>query len=284
MEVREVEISGADGPVTLSVAEAGAGGRPIVLVHGFTGAKEDFTEWLDPLADLGWHAIAPDQRGHGASAQPAREEAYTFDLFADDLLALLDAMAVDSTVVLGHSMGGMVVQTAALREPERFDAIVLMDTSHRAVKGVEASLRDLAVAIVRAEGMAALMAAQAALPIEQQPLGTPAHEQLRARRPGYQQFGDRKMLASSPAMYAAMVQTMTDVENGIDRLDDLRAITVPTLVMVGDQDRPFLKPSKRMAEAIDGAELAVIPTAGHSPQFEAPERWWTALSGFLERL
>ena len=53
---------------------------------------------------------------------------------------------------------------------------------------------------------------------------------------------------------------------------------MPTLVLVGEQDAPFLKPSRRMADAIPGAELVVIPDAGHSPQFESPELWWKALS------
>jgi pimeloyl-ACP methyl ester carboxylesterase len=284
MESSEITITTDGGPIALAVAQAGTGGRPIVLVHGFTGAKEDFTDWLDPLADLGWHAIAFDQRGHGDSTHPAEEEAYSFDTFATDLLGLLDAMALDAPVLLGHSMGGMVAQTAVLKAPDRFGALVLMDTSHRAIKGVEQALLDLALAIVRSEGIAALMAAQAALPADQQPLGTPAHERLKASRPGYEEFGNRKMLASSPAMYAAMMSVMTDVDSGLDRLDDLRSLALPTLVVVGDQDRPFLKPSERMAEAIDGATLAVIPAAGHSPQFEAPEQWWKALRRFLEGL
>ncbi len=92
------------------------------------------------------------------------------------------------------------------------------------------------------------------------------------------------MLASSPAMYAAMLKAITDADSGLDRLDDLRGLSMPALVIVGDQDAPFLKPSRRMAEVIPGAELAVIPDAGHSPQFESPEPWWKALRGFLDRL
>jgi pimeloyl-ACP methyl ester carboxylesterase len=283
MEVREVAIERPGATHLLSVAEAGVGGRPLVLVHGFTGAKEDFTDWLDPLAELGWHAIAPDQRGHGASHQPADEAAYSFEEFATDLLALLDAMGWASAVVLGHSMGGMVVQTATLLAPERFDAIVLMDTTHRALR-TDGGLVDLAVGIARAEGMAALMAAQDAMAQGDQPLGTPSGRRLDAERPGYREFGQRKMLASSPAMYAAMIRAITDTTAGLDRLDGLRRLTMPALVIVGDEDEPFLKPSRRMAEAIPGAELAVIPDAGHSPQFENPEPWWKALRGFLERL
>src|SRR3954463_5300813 len=99
----------------LAYAEAGAGGRPFLLVHGFTGAKEDFTEWLDRLADAGWHAVAPDNRGHGASEKPDDESEYAFALLAGDLLALADDLwGPDAPfVLLGHSMGGMVAQVLA---------------------------------------------------------------------------------------------------------------------------------------------------------------------------
>jgi pimeloyl-ACP methyl ester carboxylesterase len=69
-----------------------------------------------------------------------------------------------------------------------------------------------------------------------------------------------------------------------DRLDSLRTLTMPALVITGEQDRPIVKPSRAMAEAIPGAELAVIADAGHSPQFENPDAWWSALSTFLARL
>ena len=280
MNERTVEVAGHGGPLPIVVAEAGEGGRPLLLVHGFTGAKEDFTDYLDPLAELGWHVIAPDQRGHGESHSPDDEGAYSFDIYAADLLALLDAMGWATAVALGHSMGGMVLQTAAVAAPERFEAIVLMDTSHRALRADDA-LVDLAIGIARAECMAAVMAAQDALDDGESPLGTEAGRRLEEERPGYKEFGQRKMLASSPAMYAAMMQRITDSTSDLDRLDDLRSLTVPALVMVGDGDRPFLKPSQRMAEAIPGATLAVIPDAGHSPQFESPEHWWKALTTFL---
>jgi pimeloyl-ACP methyl ester carboxylesterase len=102
-------------------------------------------------------------------------------------------------------------------------------------------------------------------------------------REGYKAFGDRKMLASSPAMYAAMLQSIT-AATGVDRLADLSRIAVPTLVLVGEEDAPFRKPSARMAEAIPGAELVVLPDGGHSPQFETPDLWWKALTTFLDRL
>jgi 3-oxoadipate enol-lactonase len=282
MEVRSLRVDTAEGPMPLAVAEAGAGGRPLLLVHGFTGAKEDFTDWLDPLAERGWHAVAVDQRGHGDAHKPDDEAAYSFDAYADDLLAVLDALGWSSAVVLGHSMGGMVVQTAALTAPERFEALVLMDTSHRAL-AADRGMVAMAIAIARAEGMAAVLVAQDAA-AESNPLTNDIAARLQAERPGYKEFGERKLLASSPAMYAAMIDAITDVEAGLDRLPDLESVTVPTLVIVGEHDDPFVKPSRRMAEAIPGARLAVIPGGAHSPQFEAPDAWWAALTSFLDGL
>jgi 3-oxoadipate enol-lactonase len=277
---RTLDITGSDGALEVAVAEAGVGGRPLVLVHGFTGAKEDFADHLDPLAELGWHVVAPDLRGHGDSPKPTHDDAYSFDVFAEDLLGVLDALGWASTVALGHSMGGMVLQTAVLRAPERFAAIVLMDTSHRALQGVDPAVIELGAALALDEGMAAVLAAQAAFAGP----GLPAHERVVASRPGYTEFNDRKLLVAAPQMYATMLRAITDPESPIDRLEQLRGVTVPALVIVGEQDAPFLKPSHRMAEAIPDAELAVIPDAAHCPQFEAPDAWWAALSGFLARV
>jgi pimeloyl-ACP methyl ester carboxylesterase len=124
MEERRIGL----GDIELSVAEAGVGQRPLLLLHGFTGAKEDFTEWLDRLADAGWHAVAPDHRGHGSSSKPTSEEAYSFEILADDVERLTEYLDWPRFTLLGHSMGGMVAQLVAIREPERLDALVMMDT------------------------------------------------------------------------------------------------------------------------------------------------------------
>lgn len=278
---RTLTVDGSGGPVELSIAEAGEGGRPLLLAHGFTGAKEDFTEFLDRLAGLGWHAVALDHRGHGASAKPDDVAAYSFEILADDALGLLDALGWASAVVLGHSMGGMVVQVLVTKAPERVAALVLMDTAHGPLDGVGGpEVGEAMGAFVLANGMEALLASQAG----GSPLDTPAHLRVLATREGYREFNDRKLLAASPHMVAAIIQQIVSVDPDLDRLDDLRGVKVPALVLVGDQDAPFLGPSQRMADAIDGAELVVLPDAGHSPQFEAPDAWWTALSSWLARL
>lgn len=274
-------VAGAD-PVELAIAETGVGGRPLLLLHGFTGAKEDFTHWFDELAAMGWHAVAPDQRGHGASDKPDHDAAYSFELFAADLLALLDELGWSSAVVLGHSMGGMVVQTAALHAPERFDALVLMSTSHRALR-TDPDLVEAACTIAATDGMAALRDVFDAIG-EASPVDSDIDRRLKAERPEYKAFGDRKLLESSPAMYMQMVRAITGITPGVDRLDDLRRLQVPVLVLVGEHDKAMVAPSRRMAEAIPGAEIAVVADAAHSPQFEAPEACWAALHAFLERL
>ncbi|MCU1353213.1 MAG: putative hydrolase or acyltransferase of alpha/beta superfamily [Acidimicrobiales bacterium] len=272
MKEHVIEVRGLE----LAVAEAGIGGVPLLLLHGFTGAKEDFTEWLDRLADLGFHAVAADHRGHGASSAPADEAVYSIAELATDCLALADELGWDRFALLGHSMGGMVAQTMALRAPQRIERLVLMDTHHGLVPGIDAEMHDLGVSIVRDQGIAGLMEILATVETN---LATSADARLRQTRPGYVEFCDRKLAVSSPAMWTAMSTEL--LRNGEDRLDALRSLAVRTLVLVGDQDADFVPASERMAEAIPGARLVVIPDAGHSPQFEAPEPWWHAVSTFL---
>jgi 2-succinyl-6-hydroxy-2,4-cyclohexadiene-1-carboxylate synthase len=279
MTIRTITVDSATGPIALSITEAGEGGRPLLLIHGFTGAKEDFADFLEPLAEAGWHVVAPDHRGHGDSTKPEDPAAYSFDLLATDMLGLLDALGWPSAVALGHSMGGMVLQIAAVRAPDRFTAIILMDTSHRALRA-DPNVIELGAALALTEGMAAVRDVQTAFAGTRQPSEARAHATI----PGYGAFGDRKLLAAAPAMYSAMLRVITGVDPSVDRLDDLRSIKVPALVIVGEEDAPFRKASARMAEAIPDARLVVIPDAAHSPQFENPEAWWKALSGFLDEV
>jgi pimeloyl-ACP methyl ester carboxylesterase len=270
----------AVGDVRLSIAEAGAGQRRLLLVHGFTGAKEDFTPWLPMLAKSGWHAVAPDLRGHGLSSKPEAESAYTFELMTGDMIGLADALGWDRFVLLGHSMGGMVAQFMACDSPARLAGLILMDTSHRALDNLDPGLVDAAASIVRSDGMAAL----AAILAEQRgPLDTAANQRLLAEEPGYAEFCDRKFLASSPAMYAAMAPAFVTVADRLDSLSELPD-GLPVLVIVGEQDEPFRGPSAQMAACVGDASLAVISDAGHCPQFENSTEWWETLSGFLGRI
>jgi 2-succinyl-6-hydroxy-2,4-cyclohexadiene-1-carboxylate synthase len=281
---RSITVDGADGAVELWIREAGAGGRPLLLVHGFTGSGEDFADHLDGLAGEGWHVVAPDQRGHGdAGHKPADESAYSLDHYVADLFGLMDALGWASATVLGHSLGGMIVQSAILRDPARFDALVLMDTSHRSLPGDADALGHL-VDLARTKGMPGILELMRSLPGGALTGAAPSAERVKATRAGYEEFNDRKLLAAAPAMYAAMLQMLAGLHDHVDRLEQLPAIAVPTLVLVGEEDKPFRNASDRMAAAIPGAQLVVVPDAAHCPQFENPEAWWDALSGFLRGL
>jgi pimeloyl-ACP methyl ester carboxylesterase len=272
-------VLGPEGDdLELTVSEAGAGGRPLLVLHGFTGARNDFATWLDPIAERGWHVVAPDQRGHGESPKPDHEADYSLDRFAGDALALADALGWDRFALLGHSMGGMVAQVLTLRAPERVAALVLMDTSHKAVR-IDPGLVELGVATARTEGVHVIAELLASI---DDPLETEAYRRLCEADPDYAARGDRNLRAASPAMYAAMLVEITAQADRLDRLAD--GVKCPTLVLVGDQDAPFRRPSDRMAAAIERARLVVLPGGGHSPQFEAAQAWWAALSTFLDEV
>jgi pimeloyl-ACP methyl ester carboxylesterase len=150
-----------------------------------------------------------------------------------------------------------------------------MDTGHGSLQGLSPELAKKTGEIAKAKGMRFM------LELEKErggALDTPASRRLKASDPAFAAFSDGKLLASSPFMYAAMIRAFAEPSN---RLDGLGSVTVPTLVIVGEQDRPFLKPSEAMAAAVPGASLQVVPDAGHSPQFENPDGWWKALSSFL---
>jgi pimeloyl-ACP methyl ester carboxylesterase len=277
MDTGRIDIGGLE----LAYAEAGRGGRPFILAHGFTGAKEDFTGWLDDLAELGWHAVAPDNRGHGESDKPLGEDAYALPLFAADALAFADAMGFDTFVLLGHSLGGMFSQLLALKDPSRVEALVLMDTHHGALKTIDPDLLELGVVTALNEGMATVADVLRDMGGENDPLATEAYLEYIRAHPERAEESDRNLRVCSPFMYASCLRQIPTQE---DRLERLAQLTMPTLVIVGDQDKPFLKASQRMADTIPDARLAVIPEAGHSPQLESPDAWWSAVSGFLGEL
>ena len=277
MRTRRVELA----DVTLEIAEAGAGQRPLLLVHGFGGAKEDFTHVLDDLAARGWHAVAPDLRGHGASDRTEDESRYSLERFAADLVELAGALGWRRCTMLGHSMGGMAVQHVVLDRPDIVEALVLMDTTHGPMDWLDPDVVAMGVEIIRKEGVDAYVDLANVLR-DADPLVTPANRRLLEEQEGYAEFSDRKARATAAAMRTAMMTTFASQPG---RLDALAAtVRVPTLVLVGEQDEGFVDHCRALADAIPGARLVIVPDAGHSPQFENPDAWWAALAGFLDEV
>lgn len=273
MNTRRVTVNG----VELVLAEDGVGGRPLILVHGFGGSKEDFTDYLPRLGAIGWHVVAADNRGHGDSEHLKDEAAYSLDILTADVNALFDELGWTSAVVLGHSMGGMIVQLFALAHPERVDALILMDTSHKIPDHIQPDMVAAGQAVVR-DGGTQLLVDIGRRATEPSPLDTLPYLALIANDESYKAWTEQKTLNFQGEAWAALAGEMAVQP---DRLPALGGITVPTLVIVGEQDDGFLEQSKAMAGVIPGAQLAVIAGGGHCPQFEARDEWWAVLQTFL---
>lgn len=276
MRTRTVSL----GDVSLEVTDAGEGGRPVLLVHGFTADHDEVAGVLEPLADRGWHAVAPDLRGHGRSDRPADPGAYSFELMAADVVALADDLGWDRFALVGHSMGGAVAQLVALDRPERLTGLVLASTFHGPVPGITMELVELGRWVVRESGMTGLADAMAARRAEN-PESIAAFERLQEAVPGYAEQSRARLEATSPDMWMSLAPRFVDQE---DRLDRLGKVDLPTAVIVGELDTTMSDDCHRIAATIPGATLTVIPHAGHVPQVEQPDAWWAALSKFLEVL
>ena len=276
----EREVTLTSGSV--AVLEAGDGGKPLLLVHGFTGAKEDFGwnaggeefAYVDRLAAHGWHVVSPDLWGHGSSTHLADESAYSLDVFVDQMLDLADHLGWHRFTLLGHSMGGMIAQVLVLRDPSRIVALTLMDTCAGTVPGAIPEIVELGQSIARDGGMHLI----AALSAEAGVGSNEADQRLRADRADYLAYCDAKTMSSDPAMFAGMLGRLA-VEP--DRTGDLRALSIPTQVICGSLDEWMLTESQQLADAIPGARFDLIDGGGHCPQFESPQLWWEAFNGFL---
>jgi len=255
----------------VEVAGAGPG---LVLVHGFGGAKEDFADHVAVLS-RDHRVVVFDHRGHGASEKPDARDAYTLDRLAADVLQVADATGLDTFRLLGHSMGGMVARKVVIGAPERVDALVMMDTSAGPIPGFDPALMEMAATVAFDQGKDAL---KELLDLAGA-LDSAAYQRTLAERDGYQEFQDKKWADLSEIMWGALA---IEIANQSDDLAALAAaLGGPLLVIAGEQDAPFVEASHAMVAAVAGAELVIVRDAGHSPQFENPDAWAAALTGFL---
>jgi pimeloyl-ACP methyl ester carboxylesterase len=189
---------------------------------------------------------------------------------ADDLAGLIDEVGHTAADIVSLSMGGYAALALWERHPERVRSLVLMDTRSGADSEAGRAGRRETAEKVADEGVGALVAGfQNALLAPN--AGLAARVRLRA------------MMEASPA--ETVVAALEGMARRADRTDMLASITVPTLVVVGEDDG--LAPpevAEHMAQLIPNAELVVIPGAGHLPPIETPEAVNKALRTFWERL
>jgi pimeloyl-ACP methyl ester carboxylesterase len=273
--LRKIALRG----IEMELEDAGEGERAFVLVHGFTGSRDDFREHVPELARLG-RTLVLDQRGHGGTSNPGRAEGYTLDGLVADLAAAFDALGLARADLLGHSLGGMVALRFALAHPERVASLVLMDTSARPMPlPIPEPVRAALVKLVHEQGVAALLPG-----LRQRPAGElPPSQRRTIERMGPDVFWgriQRKLEAMDPVAWSALLRVLGECAPAADRLGEIRC---PTLVLVGAEDRPFLAPADELERGIPGARRVTVEDAAHSPQLENPSAWAAAIRAHLER-
>ena len=247
---------------TIYVVEAGEG-PPIVLSHGVTLSVRTWFHQLELLPKLGFRAIAYDHRGHGESA--LGEDGHTLDNLAEDLKTVITRLDLHDAILVGHSMGGVAVQSFVLRYPElareRVRGIVLLSTlAHTPFGSRSTQLKNRIEKVFNRVPDSAPLWKSKNLGFMLARLGFgkdphPSHVEL-----------VRRMMLACPA------ETRRDAPRvlvGLDLLDDLPKIEIPTLVIGGTAD--VLTPpayAKQIAKAIPDARLELVPDAGHMLMLE----------------
>jgi pimeloyl-ACP methyl ester carboxylesterase len=268
------------GDVEIEWERTGSGDRPFVLVHGFTGSRDDWSDVLPAVAELG-PTVTLDQRGHGGSTNPGTPEAYSLEQLVQDLTRFLDATGIERCDLLGHSMGGMVCLRLVLAHPERIASLVLMDTSVGPIASGARKFFEVAGKIAREKGMAALFTAMRAQAARDP--NRPAAARRAEERMGEARYWERiraKIEAMDPEAFATLGPLLANHDGVEDRLAEIRC---PTTVVFGAQDTPFLEPSRVLEAGIRGARRVEIADAAHSPQIENAEPWLAAIRDHLAR-
>ncbi|MBI1726123.1 MAG: alpha/beta fold hydrolase, partial [Candidatus Rokubacteria bacterium] len=209
-----------------------------------------------------YQVISWSMRGHGQTESPADPARYSADLTIADMAALLRHLGVERAVIGGLSLGGVASLGFYLAHPEMVRALVICD-SGPGYRNAEAR----AAWNQRAQERAAEIEARGL-------------EVLSGRsREMREAMGEHRSAQGLAHAARGML-----AQEGSRVIDGLPGIRVPTLIIVGDQDQPFLAPCEYMAKKIPGARLEVIAGAGHSSNLDQPEVFNRVLRDFLESL
>lgn len=230
---------------------------PLVLVHGAGGTH---LHWPPGLRRLRHHNVyALDLPGHGHSRQQGR---VTIEDYCQTLKESVDTLALPPFVLAGHSMGGAIAQEYALRHPERLAGLVLVGTGAR-----------LRVHPAILQGVQEDFASAAKVICDWAICGTSAASHRRLYL--------RALLDVDPAVLLGDFHAC----DAFDVRQRLAQISVPTLVLCGDQDQLTpLKYSEYLQAHIPGARLVVVENAGHMVMLERPQKTAEAISSFLQGL
>ncbi len=238
-------------------------GHPLVLVHGYLGGAAMWRGQLDTLG-RNFDVIAPELPGYGGSHRELAQD--TIAGYARQVLALLDDLGITRFHLLGHSMGGMIVQQMAAMAPERVSKLVCYGTGPQGVLPDRFETIDRSRARVQADGVDATVRRIAA---------TWFVEQDKARG-----FDDCVALGRNVSVESALAG-LTAMETWDGRAA-LGTIAQPTLVIWGDKDRSYgWQQPEALWTGIEDSNLAVMPGCGHNAHLESPALFNTILRDFL---
>ncbi len=232
-------------------------GPAVLLSHGYSASARMWTAQLDALADA-YHVIAWDMRGHDRSDSPDDPALYTHDATVADMAAILDACGAERAVIAGLSLGGYMSLAFNLAYPERVIALMLFDTGP-GYKRDEPREEWNKMARSRADALerSGLDAAAAGAEVR-----VAHHRSMRGL-----------------ALAARGILTQRDAR----AIESLPGIAVPTLVLVGAEDKMFRQAADYMAAKIPGAEKVVLEGAGHAANIDRPREFNAAVRAFLDR-
>lgn len=254
----------------LSVTRFGEG-LPLVLLHGFTGSAATWEAYAEDLR--GFRVLAVDLPGHGGTASPSGSPA--FEEIADAVVAVLDDEGVQRCAWLGYSMGGRVALQALVRHPDRIDRIVIESASPGLRDAQEREARaaadDALAARIERDGLEAFVERWATQPLfaSQRRVAPADLERERAAR-----------LRNTAGGLAAGLRALS-VGRQPSLWDDLAAVRVPLLVLVGEDDPKYLALGESLGAIVPGARLRVVAEAGHTVHLEQPAAFWSAVRSFL---
>jgi pimeloyl-ACP methyl ester carboxylesterase len=239
--------------------EVHGSGRPLILTHGYSSTSEMWQGQIEALSKR-HQLVLWDMRGHGQSDYPEDPKAYSEALTVADIAALLDEIGAGSAIVGGLSLGGYMSLAFYRAHRARIDALLIIDTGPGFRKDDAREVwnkraLDTADRFER-EGLAVLKSAS-------RERSTVSHRD-----------------ASGLALAARGMLTQRDARV----IEILPEIRVPSLIVVGADDAPFLAASDYMAAKIPGARKVVIPAAGHAVNIDQPQAFIDAVLPFLDGL
>ena len=261
----------------LHVDDTGGAGRPVVLIHGWPLSGESWSEQVPALEQAGYRVVTYDRRGFGRSDKPLT--GYTYDHLSDDLQALLEGLDLRDVTLVGFSMGGGEVARYVSRHGEdRLRSVVFASAVPPYLLHTPGNPDGPLTTAQAARMTAGLTANQDAFYDDFTTQFFSANGTLAVSEKQRQQALALCKQAAKPAALECMTAFGTT-----DFRDDLKAVTVPTLVLHGDADAtvPLEGSGRRTHEAITGSSLQVIAGGPHGVNVSHAAEWNNALLTFL---